>query len=83
MARTVTVYTDDHKVLTVKDEPGPLLSTALPPPGFVPPTNPFLSAQAHDPFQEHVLREILERSSGFDDFLHRLQDAGYRTVEGD
>ena len=82
MTRTVVVYRDDRKVLTAKDEPGPLMSTALPPPGFTPPTNPFLSAQAHDPFAEHELRQILDRSSSFDDFLANLSEAGFRTEEG-
>jgi hypothetical protein len=79
--KTYEVYLDDDLVLTVKDEPGPLMSTALPPPGFVPPTSDFLSAQAHNPFHEHVLRELLEKSSSLEDYLALLRNGGYRVEE--
>jgi hypothetical protein len=84
MTRTVGVYTEDNqRVLTVKDEPGALLSTALPPPtpGWTPPTHPFLSAQAHNPFHEHRLRELLDEATSFEDFLARLAEIGYQIVE--
>lgn len=85
MPRTCIVYAEDgHKVLTVTDEPGALLSTALPPPtpGWTPPAHPFVSAQAHDPMHEHRLRQLLDESSSFEDFLVRLEAAGYRTEDG-
>ena len=81
MARTFEVYADDDLVLTIKDEPGPLMSTALPPPGFSPPTSDFLSAQAHNPFHEHVLRGLLEKSMSLDEYLAQLRNGGYRVEE--
>lgn len=80
MSRAFTVTKDGDTVLTFTDEPGPLMSSALPPPGFVPPENPFVTAQAHNVFHEHALREILDASESADDFVSRLEAAGY-TVE--
>jgi hypothetical protein len=81
MKRTIVIYKEDRKVMTASNEPGPLISTALPPPGYTPPAHPFLSAQAHDPSSESALRDVLERSTSFDDFLVRLREAGYRVDE--
>ncbi len=44
-----------------------------PPPG----THPFIDAQAYDPVSEDRLRRLLDDSSGFDDYLARLIDAGF------
>ena len=79
--RSFTVTSDGDTVLLFWDEPGPLMSSALPPPGFVPPTNPFLTAQAHNVFHEHALRAILDESSGVEDFVERLEAAGYAVAE--
>ncbi|MDQ6711495.1 MAG: hypothetical protein M3Z11_13215 [Candidatus Dormibacteraeota bacterium] len=83
MTRRFTVYTEsDKKVLEVSDQPGPLVSVSAPPPrpGQAPATHPFLSASAYDPFTDGALRNILLKSSSFDDFLEKLRDAGYRVV---
>jgi hypothetical protein len=40
--------------------------------------HPFLSATALSAMHEHRLREILEASSGVEDFLSRLRSAGFR-----
>jgi len=76
--QTFNIYKDDRKILTVKNEPGPLLSTAILPPGTPPPKHPFLSGSALYAPEEGNLREILEQSAGFDDFLKRLKARGYR-----
>jgi hypothetical protein len=81
VSRSFTVTKDGDTVLTFRDEPGPLMSSALPPPGFVPPTNPFLTAQAHNVFHEHALREILDESESVEDFVGRLDAAGYAVSE--
>jgi hypothetical protein len=81
VTRSFTVTKDGDRVLTFDDEPGPLMSSALPPPGFVPPTNPFLTAQTHNVFHEHDLRELLDASSGIEDFVARLEAAGYTVAE--
>ena len=84
MARKFGVFREDKRVLTISDEPGALLSTALPPPdpNWRPPQHPFLSGSAQDPNSEHELGQLLAASSSFDDYLERLRGAGYR-VEAD
>ena len=72
------VYDADELILEVSDIPGPLISTAAPPPGGKPATYPFLSATAFSARHESRLREILERSSSLDGFLHDLRAAGFR-----
>jgi hypothetical protein len=79
--RIYEVRRDDRLVLTVSNEPGPLLSTALPPPGREPVSHPFLSASAYAPDEEPRLHEILERAKNFPDFLARLGAAGYALRE--
>lgn len=71
------VYKNGRKVLTVKNEPGPITSTAALPPGKAPRRHPFLSAQALDPAEENDLGMILEESKSFEDFMARLKAAGY------
>jgi hypothetical protein len=75
------VFKGDRLVLTVSNEPGALLSTALPPPGREPIRHPFLGAAAHAPEEEPRLREILERARDFADFIARLRAAGYTLRE--
>jgi len=79
--RVYEVFKGDRLVLTVSNEPGPLLSTALPPPGRKPMPHPFLSASAHAPEEEPRLREILDRAENFPDFIARLRAAGYTLRE--
>jgi hypothetical protein len=79
--RVYEIFKGDRLVLTVSNEPGPLLSAALPPPGREPMSHPFLSASAHAPEEEPRLREILERAGDFADFIARLRAAGYTLRE--
>jgi hypothetical protein len=83
VTRTVGVYSGDRRVLTIRDEPGALLSTALPPPdpSWRPPQHPFLSGSAQDANSEHALAQLLAQATSFDDYLERLRDAGYRVEE--
>jgi|1185.fasta_scaffold256897_2 hypothetical protein len=83
MARTFGVWSSDRRVLTIRDEPGALLSTALPPPdpNWRPPQHPFLSGSAQDANSEHALAELLAQATSFDDYLERLRGAGYRVEE--
>ena len=66
-----------RKVLWIKDEPGPLLSTALAPPGPRPPLHPFLTGHAFYAPEEGRLREILDGSKSFREFVENLRKAGY------
>jgi hypothetical protein len=83
MPRTFAVYSGERRVLTIKDEPGALLSTALPPPdpNWRPPQHPFLSGSAQDANSEHALAQILADAASFDDYVERLRGAGYRVEE--
>ncbi len=75
---TYEVYAGADLVLTVRAEPGPLTSTAPPPPDGHVPSHPFLSAGAHDAASESQLRAILDQSTDVEDFLARLTAAGFR-----
>ena len=98
--RHFAVYVDGRLALVVRDEPGPLRSSAGPPAGaggppppppgpdeLPPGVHPFVDAQAHDPVSEDRLRRLLDESSSFDEYLHRLVGAGFdvasvRPLEG-
>lgn len=75
--RRYQVLKNGQLVLEVVDVPGPLVSTAILPPGMQPVQHPFLTATARAAFEESALREILDRSTTFDDFLRRLTEGGY------
>jgi hypothetical protein len=90
--RHFAVYTEGRLALVVRSEPGTLRSSAGPaglpagdpgppgPPGTTdlpPGVHPFIDAEAYDPVSEGRLRELLDASSGFDDYLAGLVDAGY------
>ncbi len=74
-----TVWQGNFRVLTIVGEPGPLISTAPPPPGGGPLVqHPFLSATAELPTAEHELRELLLKSTSVDEYLEHLRGAGFR-----
>lgn len=79
------VLRGDKPVLGMRNSPGLLMSTATPPPPGTPPaTHPFLTAWALDAMEEDQLRQILDHSSTFDQFVAALRKTGYRVVlEGD
>jgi hypothetical protein len=80
--RTVEVMLEGRLVLTARNQPGPLRSTALPPsPDWKPPQHPFLTAQAHDANSESRLKNILDQSKDFDDYLRRLSKDGFHVKE--
>lgn len=72
-----SAFRGGREVLRFREGPGPLVSTALPPPGTPPVQHAFLTATALDPATEGELREILEASRSFADFSERLKKAGY------
>lgn len=76
------VFWEDQRVLDIVNEPGPLISKLAPPPrpGEGPVLHPFLSAVAHVPEHEEILREVLDRSTSIDDYLTRLREMGYRVL---
>lgn len=71
------VYKGERKVLWIKNEPGPLMSTALLPPGAKPAAHPFLTATALDANEEDALRGLLEAATDFDEFASLLKKNGY------
>jgi len=75
-----SVYDGSVLILTIVGEPGPITSTAAPPPGGRPVLNPFLSAAAQDADHEDQLGRLLQASTSLDDFLARLRAAGFRVV---
>jgi hypothetical protein len=74
------VFDGDLAILELSDRPGPILSTAAPPPGGEPVTHPFLSATALDAAHEDRLHQLLTGSHSVDEFIAALQRAGYRVV---
>ena len=84
--RLYEVWKSNRLVLTVSSARGPLVSTALAPPGGKRISHPFLSGSAHVAEEEPALREILEQAKNFPDFIERLLRAGYtlreRTLAG-
>lgn len=82
---TTPVWAAHHggrEVLRFKEGSGPLRSTALLPVGTEPPTHPFLTASALEPTEEGPLRDVLEASKSFPDFMERLKKAGYEVRPG-
>jgi hypothetical protein len=77
-----SAYRGNVEVLRFKEGSGPLRSTALLPPGQEPPTHPFLTASALQPAEEGPLRDVLEASKSFPDFMERLKKAGYEVRPG-
>jgi hypothetical protein len=86
VTRAFDVYREGRLVLTVRDEPGTLRSTAPPPPGPrpgppgsapAPGSHPFLDGQAHDAVSEDQLGRLLAESDSFDGYLSALLEAGY------
>ena len=88
--RHFAVYVDGRLALVVRDEPGPLRSSAGPPagaggppppppgPGELPPgVHPFIDAQAYDPVSEDRLRRLLDAAASFDDYLELLVGVGF------
>lgn len=71
------VYKDDKKVLVLKNEPGYIVSIALPPPGQEPVKHPFLSGTSLDPLEENNYYMFLQKSKNFDEFVSLLRENGY------
>jgi len=82
-ARRYLVYRDATLVLEITTEPGALVSKSAPPPrpGESPVMHPFLSATAHVPEYEAVLRATLDRSKTLEEYVARLRSMGFRVVE--
>lgn len=72
------VFADDTLVLTMRDGPGPLTSTAPRAPGSPPAEHPFVSVDARDADHEGRVRACLVAARDADDFRARLRAAGYR-----
>lgn len=79
--RSFEVFKGETAVLSFRDEPGPLVSTAMLPPGARPTMHPFLSATALRAEEEDALGTILGQSRDAADFADRLRAAGYEVRE--
>lgn len=75
-AASWSAYKNGKEVLRFQKGPGKLTSRAMPGPGGAP-SHPWLNATSLDANEEDSLRQVLEASSGFDDFTARLKAAGY------
>lgn len=71
------VRKNGKRVLTFSAEPGTLVSTAARPPGFTPPSHPFVHAQAHDALFEHKLAALLQGAKSVDQFVELLKKDGF------
>ena len=78
------IYDGETLILEVWDTPGPLMSTAAPPPDFQVSDHPFFSATAHSADHESRLRELLKNSTSVTEYLDRLRTAGFtvRPIKG-
>lgn len=75
-----SIYDGEILILTVRDEPGVITSTAPLPRGVQPLRHPFLSAAAREAGHESQLKQILDAATDTEDFLARLKAAGFRVV---
>lgn len=81
-APTWSIWDGELQILTVYGRPGPLISTAPPPPGPAKwQMHPFLSATASSPLHEDRLRRLLRASTSLEGYLQALRDAGFRVQE--
>lgn len=74
------VFKGDRKVLWMKSAPGPILSTALLPPGAKPKQHQFVTATALDPMEESALGALLGNAKDFPEFVALLKANGYRVA---
>ncbi len=77
VARRWRVFEGEQLVMEVSDVPGPLISTAAPPPGLRPVMHPFLTAASRSAHHEHRLKAILDTATSTADFLDKLRAAGF------
>jgi hypothetical protein len=77
-----SAYSGGEEVLRFKEGSGPLRSSAMLPIGATPPIHPFLTATALHATEEGRLRDVLEASKSFPDFIERLKKAGYEVRPG-
>jgi hypothetical protein len=82
-ARHYFVFKADRAVLDLREGPGVIRSVAAPPPGWTPPSHPFVDASSLFPETEHRLRELLLASVSFDDLLAKLVADGFDLFPGD
>ena len=82
MTRRLDVLRDGLVVLELTDAPGPLVSTAPPPPGGRVYTHPSLGGAARDASCEGELKRLLDGSADFDSYVATLVAAGFTIREG-
>lgn len=76
-ATTYEVYQGDTHVLSFRDEPGVLMSTAALPPGEEPRMHPFLTGTAHSAMHENQLGMLLSTSTSTEEFVEALRRDGF------
>lgn len=76
--RLYEVYDGDQHVLTFEEGPGPLFSTAAPPPNTPPREHPFIHGSAHSALHEHQLHQALTSASTASEFVANLEAQGLR-----
>jgi hypothetical protein len=82
-ARRYIVYSSGEKIAEISDQPGPLISAKAPPPSpdTKPALHPFLSATAYVPEEEGRLRDVLNQSRSFPEYLEALRAIGFSVEE--
>lgn len=81
MTRRVEVLREGRVVFDLADAPGPLVSTAPPPPNGKVVSHVFLSGAARDARWEGELKRLLDQSSSFDAYIDALAAAGFTVRE--
>lgn len=81
MTRRLEVLKDGRVVLELTDAPGPLVSTAPPPPNGQVVHHAFLSGAARDAAWEGELKRLLDLSPSLDAYITALAATGFTVRE--
>jgi hypothetical protein len=74
------VNKNGKEVALISDRPGTLSSKGIQESGYHPVKHPFLSAESLDALAESDLKEVLDKSKSFEEFVANLKKAGYSVL---